>query len=235
VISAVLFDWGGTLTTFHNVDMIDAWRVAAEVLAPDRVDEVAEALLSAEREVWARTATTMRSARTADVLRAASEAVGLPAEEALHLRAVERYLDHWAPVSHARDGARKVLHELRDRGLRTGLLSNTHWPRAQHEAWLERDGLLGLLDERVYTSDLDHVKPHAEAFGALLDAVGAEPTAAVFVGDRLHDDIAGAKDLGMRAVWMRNDVVPSYDVEPDATIDQLDELVGVVDGWLAPG
>jgi putative hydrolase of the HAD superfamily len=79
------------------------------------------------------------------------------------------------------------------------------------------------------------VKPHAEAFGALLDAVGAEPTAAVFVGDRLHDDIAGAKDLGMRAVWMRNDVVPSYDVEPDATIDQLDELVGVVDGWLAPG
>jgi putative hydrolase of the HAD superfamily len=235
VISAVLFDWGGTLTTFHNVDMIDAWRVAAEVLAPDRVDEVAEALLSAEREVWARTATTMRSARTADVLRAASEAVGLPVEEALHLRAVERYLDHWAPVSHARDGARKVLHELRDRGLRTGLLSNTHWPRAQHEAWLERDGLLGLLDQRVYTSDLDHVKPHAEAFGALLDAVGAEPTAAVFVGDRLHDDIAGAKDLGMRAVWMRNDVVPSYDVEPDATIDQLDELVGVVDGWLAPG
>jgi putative hydrolase of the HAD superfamily len=235
VISAVLFDWGGTLTTFHNVDMIDAWRVAAEVLAPDRVDEVAEALLSAEREVWARTATTMRSARTADVLRAASEAVGLPVEEALHLRAVERYLDHWAPVSHARDGARKVLHELRDRGLRTGLLSNTHWPRAQHEAWLERDGLLGLLDERVYTSDLDRVKPHAEAFGALLDAVGAEPTAAVFVGDRLHDDIAGAKDLGMRAVWMRNDVVPSYDVEPDATIDQLDELVGVVDGWLAPG
>jgi hypothetical protein len=37
LIEAVLFDWGGTLTTFHNVDMIDAWRVAAEVLAPDRV------------------------------------------------------------------------------------------------------------------------------------------------------------------------------------------------------
>lgn len=235
MISAVLFDWGGTLTTFHNVDMIDAWRVAAEVLAPDRVDEVAEALLSAEREVWARTATTMRSARTADVLRAASEAVGLPVEDALHLTAVERYLDHWAPVSHARDDARKVLHELRDRGLRTGLLSNTHWPRAQHEAWLERDGLLDLLDERVYTSDLEHVKPHPAAFRALLDAVGVEATDSVFVGDRLHDDIAGAKEIGMRTVWVRNDVVPSYDVQPDATIGQLGELVGVVDGLLATG
>jgi putative hydrolase of the HAD superfamily len=235
LIRAVLFDWGGTLTTFHDVDMIDAWRVAAEVLAPDRVDDVAEALLAAEREVWARTTSTMRSARTSEVLRTASESVGLPVEDALHLEAVERYLDHWAPVSHARSDAREVLHALRARGLRTGLLSNTHWPRAQHEEWLARDGLLDLLDERVYTSDLEHVKPHPDAFGALLDAIGVDGADAVFVGDRLHDDIAGAKDLGMRAVWVRNDVVPSYDVEPDATIGQLGELVGVVDGWLSAG
>jgi putative hydrolase of the HAD superfamily len=235
VIEAVLFDWGGTLTTFHNVDMIDAWRVAAEVLAPDRVDEVATALLAAERDVWARTSSSMRSARTGEVLRTASEAVGLPVEDALHEKAVARYLDHWAPVSHARRDAREVLHALKQRGLRTGLLSNTHWPRRQHEEWLERDGLLDLLDERVYTSDLEHVKPHPDAFGALLDAVGVSARDAVFVGDRPHDDIAGAQQVGMRAVWVRNDVVPSYDVEPDAVIDQLGELVGVVDGWLASG
>jgi putative hydrolase of the HAD superfamily len=237
LIDAVLFDWGGTLTTFHNVDMIDAWRVAAEVLAPDRVDEVAEALLAAEQEVWDRTASSMRSARTSEVLRNASEAVGLPVEDALHLQAVERYLDHWAPVSHARNDAREVLHALRDRGLRTGLLSNTHWPRAQHEEWLARDGLLDLLDARVYTSDLEHVKPHPEAFGALLDAVGVPARNAVFVGDRMHDDVAGAQRLGMRAVWVRNDATPRTNlltggaVQPDATIDQLGELVAIVDAW----
>ena len=42
-----------------------------------------------------------------------------------------------------------MLHDLRARGLRTGLLSNTHWPRHVHEEWLERDGLLHLLDARV--------------------------------------------------------------------------------------
>lgn len=232
-VRTVLFDWGGTLTTFHSVDMLDAWQVAAEVLAPDRADEVAAALLEAEREVWSRTTTTMRSATTAEVLRAASETVGLPVEEVLHEKAVASYLDHWAPSSVARPDARRTLHALRDRGLRTGLLSNTHWPRAQHEEWLARDGLLDLLDARVYTSDLEHVKPHPAAFGALLEAVGVAPHDAVFVGDRLHDDVWGAKQLGMRGVWLRNDAVPSYDVEPDAVIDGLEELVAVVEGWLA--
>jgi putative hydrolase of the HAD superfamily len=234
-VRAVLFDWGGTLTTFHNVDMIDAWRVAAEVLAPERADDVAEALLAAEREIWSRTTSTMRSATTAEVLRAASAAVGLPVDETLHDKAVSHYLEHWAPTSHARSDARPVLHALRQRGLRTGLLSNTHWPRSTHEDWLARDGLLDLLDARVYTSDLAHVKPHPEAFRALLDAVGVAADNAVFVGDRLHDDVAGAKAIGMRAVWVRNDSVPSYDVEPDGVVDSLGELVDVVDGWLASG
>src|SRR4051794_23338063 len=210
--------------------MIDAWRVAADVLAPDRADEVAAALLAAEREVWARTA-TMRSATTAEVLRTASEAVGLPVEETLHRQAVESYLAHWAPTSHARAEAREMLHALRGRGLRTGLLSNTHWPRRQHEEWLARDGLLDLLDARVYTSDLTYVKPHAEAFRALLGALGVDPARAVFVGDRLHDDVFGAQDIGMRSIWIRNDVVPGYDVTPDAVVDGLAEIPDVVDGW----
>jgi putative hydrolase of the HAD superfamily len=234
-VDAVLFDWGGTLTTFHSVDLLDAWRAAAQVLAPDRADDVAAALLAAEREVWARTATTMRSATTAEVLRAAGAAVGLPVEEALHERAVATYLDGWAPTSVARPGAAEVLRALRSRDLRTGLLSNTHWPRVRHEEWLDRDGLLELLDARVYTSDLEHVKPHSAAFAALLDAVGVAPQHAVFVGDRPHDDIWGAQAVGMRTVWLRNDAVPSYDVEPDAVIDDLGELVDVIDRWIQPG
>ncbi|MDQ1700423.1 MAG: hypothetical protein QOG34_2286 [Frankiaceae bacterium] len=225
LIRAVLFDWGGTLTTFHSVDMLDAWKVAASVLAPEDVDRVAAALLAAEQDVWARTTSTLRSASTAELLRTASAAVNLPIDEVLHDRAVASYLDHWAPTTVARAEARETLHALRSRGLRTGLLSNTHWPRDQHESWLARDGLLDLLDARVYTSDLDVVKPHEDAFRALLDAVGLDAAEAVFVGDRLWDDVYGAARLGMRTVWIRNDEVPPYDVEPDATVDTLSELV----------
>jgi FMN phosphatase YigB (HAD superfamily) len=113
------------------------------------------------------------------------------------------------------------------------LLSNTNWPRAWHDGVLAEDGLLDLLDATVYTSELPHMKPHPSAFQMLLDAVGVTADRAVFVGDRLHDDISGAQALGMRAVWLRNDSVPSYDVEPDAVISELSELVAVVDGFVA--
>ena len=231
MIDAVVFDWGGTITTYHSVDMIDAWRVAAAVLAPDRVDEVAEALLAAEQDFWARTETTMESATTSDVLRAASDAVRLPVDEALHSSAVESYLSHWAPTTAARRDARRTMHALRDTGLSLGLLSNTHWPRTQHEEWLARDGLIDLIDARVYTSDLSHMKPHPDAFKAVLDELQVAAEHAVFVGDRLMDDIFGAKQLGMRTVWMRNDAVPRYDVEPDAVIDELSELPSILEAW----
>ena len=230
-LRAVLFDWGGTLTWFHSIDMIDGWRVAAQVLAPDRVDEVAEALLAAENDVWARTTSTLRSATTAEVLRNASLATGLAVDDVLHDEAILSYLEHWSPTTRAREDARPTLEELRSRGLRTGLLSNTHWPQHVHEEWLERDGLLHLLDARIYTSELEHVKPHPEAFNALLRAVRVAPGEAVFVGDRLHDDISGAAALGMRTVWVRNDAVPKADVVPDAVIGELKELLDVVDGW----
>lgn len=233
MIQAVLFDWGGTLTSFHSIELIDAWRVAAEVLAPDRVEEVATALLAAEAEVWERTSTTMRSARIDEVLVSASRAVDLPVEATVHRLATAAYFDHWTPTTGARHDARQTLSALKGRGLVTGLLSNTHWPRDQHEQWLRRDGIDNLLDARIYTSDLEHVKPHPDAFRALLTQVQIEPENAVFVGDRLWDDINGAQRLGMRTIWIRNREVPSYDVEPDAAVDELGAVVDVVDAWLA--
>jgi HAD superfamily hydrolase (TIGR01549 family) len=87
-----------------------------------------------------------------------------------------------------------VLQELRSRDLKIGLLSNTLWPPAWHERFLERDRLLNLIDARVYTSDLEYSKPHPQAFAAALAAVDVdEPSHALFVGDRPHDDISGAK------------------------------------------
>ena len=53
--------------------------------------------------------------------------------------------------------------------------------------------MLDLIDARVYTSDLQHTKPHPEAFLAVLGQLGVAPAAAVFVGDRPVDDISGAK------------------------------------------
>jgi putative hydrolase of the HAD superfamily len=226
-VQAVLFDWGGTLSQHVPVDLLDMWRAAARVLAPEDPEPVAAALLAAEERWWQESiAAGDRSGTTEQLVRSVAQEVDLDVGAAL-----DAYHGAWeVTVSHD-PAAVTVLTALKERGLRTGLLSNTHWPRALHERWLNDAGLLDLLDARVYTSDLGHVKPHPEAFRTLLREVGVEPAAAVFVGDRLRDDVSGAQALGMRTVHMTGRPVESWDVVPDAELITLDGLVELVDGW----
>jgi putative hydrolase of the HAD superfamily len=113
-------------------------------------------------------------------------------------------------------------------------LSNTHWPRGFHEHFLERDGLAGLIDARLYTSEMIYVKPHPSVFAAALEALEIDdPGAAMFVGDRLFDDVWGAQHAGLAAVWVRNAFTPGYDVQPDGVIDSLSELPALLGARLA--
>lgn len=226
-IEAVLFDWGGTLSEHVPVDLLDMWRAAARVLAPDDPEPVAAALLAAEQHWWVTCVEAGdRSGTTEELVRSVAAEAHLDVVGALRA-----YHDAWDVTVRHDPAAVPVLTALRERGLRTGLLSNTHWPRALHERWLADAGLLELLDARLYTSDMTHMKPHPEAFRALLAAVGVTPERAVFVGDRLRDDVSGAQALGMRTVHMTGRPVETWDVVPDAELTTLDGLVELVDGW----
>jgi putative hydrolase of the HAD superfamily len=162
----------------------------------------------------------------------ASVELGLDVTEAVLAEAATHHLDSWTPhIEHDPD-AGSVLQALRARGLRIGLLSNTHWPRHFHEHFLERDGLAHLIDVRCYTSEMERTKPHPSAFRHVLDALEVDdPASAVFVGDRAYDDVAGARGAGLRGVLRTNPMVPGYDIEPDGVIDRLPELLPMVDRW----
>jgi HAD superfamily hydrolase (TIGR01509 family) len=231
-VDAVIFDWGGTLSIFVEAELVDAWRLVARHLAPDREDEVTEVLVAVEEEFWATTSTHQRSTTLAQLLAAASDRLGLDAADALLEEAATHHLDAWTPHIRHDPEAVSTLRTLRERGVRVALLSNTHWPRTFHEHFLERDGLVDLIEARLYTSEMQFQKPHPSAFRAALDAVDlADPARAVFVGDRPFDDISGAKGVGMRAVLRSTSSVPGYDVEPDAVIHGLPDLLEVITGW----
>ena len=236
---AVIFDWGGTLSDYAAVELGDMWHLAAEHLAPHLPEDEAALMRRfgrIEQSFWERVTTDQRSGTLADLLAAATAELGVDVAEAVLEEAAVRYLDAWTPhIVHDSD-APATLAALRERGLKIGLLSNTHWPRVFHERFLERDGLAELIDERLYTSEMLYMKPHREAFEAALRAVGLEDGArAIFVGDRPLDDIHGAQQIGMRTVLRPNDLVSGYDVQPDATIGGLPDLLPLVDGWLAEG
>ncbi len=235
-LEAVIFDWGGTLSHWVPQEMVPGfWRAAAAAIDPDRVDELADALLRAEYAVWDQVRGAQRSGRLEEIFAAAAAEHELEVAEAQFELATGNYFEAWELELHHKPDAVPMLAALKGMGLKTALLSNTHWPRSFHEALLERDGLAEFIDARLYTSELTHVKPHPIAFKAALKAIDVRPSRAVFVGDRRYDDVFGAQSVGMRTVLvLRGPENDDYEVNPDATVDSLAELVGVLDDWLHP-
>ena len=232
-IEAVVFDWGGTLTDPLNFDELeDLWRLAARHIAPDREDELCARLEQIENDLWAGIAVDQKAFSLGQILERASAELGVDVGEALLEEAGTHHLDVWTPHIVHDPEALPTLAALRSEGLRIGLLSNTHWPRAFHERFLERDGLDGVIDVRCYTSEMERTKPHPAAYRTVLQELDVAAADAVFVGDRLYDDIFGAKALGMKTVHRRDRNVPGYDVQPDAVIDRLPELIPLVDKWM---
>lgn len=235
-VRAVIFDWGGTLTPWHPVDLPAKWRAYAQVYAPDRADALAAALLAQEERSWQRQRTSSGAEGTGNLDRVFA-AAGVDLGSSQHTAALAAYLTAWDPHTYADPDARGLLEALRAGGIKVGVLSNTLWPRSHHESVFARDGLLELIDGAVYTSELDSAKPHEAAFRAALDAVEvAAPAEAVFVGDRIWDDVHGAQAAGMRAMLVPHSLLPpeqvvAVDVVPDAVVQRLSDVLDVVQRW----
>jgi putative hydrolase of the HAD superfamily len=225
-VDAVIFDWGGTLTPWHTIDMAELWAsvCAPHYPAPD-ASAIAAALRAAEVELWQLAARAHRSA-TMDAL---FQLAGVTATADL----LASYVAAWEPHTFTDPDVPDLLRRLRGRGTRVGVLSNTMWPRRWHEDVFRRDGVLDLIDGAVYTSEIDWTKPHQEAFLAAMVSVGVtDPARCVFVGDRPFDDVHGAQRVGMRTVLVPNsDVLPFADAVPDAIISRLADLEPITAGW----
>jgi putative hydrolase of the HAD superfamily len=222
-VDAVVFDWGGTLTPWHTIDFAECWQACG--LEAD----AAGRLWEAEEAVWQRARDSQRSGTLAEVFTAAAVAMTTDV--------LAGYFAWWEEHTYTDPDVPPLLAALRERGVKVGVLSNTLWPRAEHERVFRRDGVLDLIDAAVYTSEIDWTKPHPAAFRAVLAALAvADPGRAVFVGDRPWDDIHGAREVGLRAVLLPHSDIPDYqrgpvDGEPDAVVNRLADLLPLVDRW----
>jgi putative hydrolase of the HAD superfamily len=223
-LDAVIFDWGGTLTRWHDVDFhAESLALAAAVTTVGHdPTAVRAALHEAGNVVWGRSRDHQQSATIADLF----DEAGLDHDPAL----LTAYREFWEPHTFTDPEARPLFEHLRADGLRIGVLSNTIWPRAWHVDIFERDGVYDLIDGDVYTSEIPWTKPSPHAFGAAMSAVGApDPARCVYVGDRLFDDVWGAQHAGMRAVHIPLSTIPAAQLghtegTPDGVIRSLRDL-----------
>jgi putative hydrolase of the HAD superfamily len=231
---AIIFDWGGTLTPWHCVDLQEQWRVFARQVHAEEAQALSLAgrIMAAEDAAWVRSRTDHSSARLHEILAEAGLADGDLRREA----ALAAYQEFWEPHTFTDRQVRPLWEGLRKRGVRVGVLSNTIWPREYHRGVFERDGVLDLIDADIYSSELDWTKPHPEAFRAAAAALGVDPSETVYVGDRPFEDIHGSQLAGMRAIWVPHSQIPvgqqvAVDVTPDGVARELLDILDILDGW----
>jgi putative hydrolase of the HAD superfamily len=211
VLEAVLFDWGNTLVEFTWDDELLAAGHRAGLAALGRDEDPAE--LTARF----RDGVLPRMEPGTDYATYLRELLGPLGDDELD-RFVDAEHEVWRPAHVLLGSAHALLDSLRGRGLRTGVVANS-WPdpaRLLHDD-LGRFGIAERIDVALFSGDVGVRKPDPAIFERALGALGVDAACAMFVGDRLVDDVQGAAQVGMvtvQALWFIADDTPAA-VEPD--------------------
>jgi HAD superfamily hydrolase (TIGR01549 family) len=92
-----------------------------------------------------------------------------------------------------------VLQELQRRGFLIGAVSN--WNTTLPDI-LEQMGLTGYLNSLVVSDLIGYYKPQGEIFRYALSSLRVDAAEAVHIGDSFEADIEGARQVGIRSIWL---------------------------------
>jgi putative hydrolase of the HAD superfamily len=231
VLEAVLFDWGDTLMQFvYSPELVSAGHRAGLAAVgrdglPD-VDELTERFREHyEPLFWV--PGTIEEIEYPGLVRRLLADFGVEIDDEELARFLEAEHVAWDPARILAAHTHPLLESLRDQGLKLGLVSNAFDPGWLLHRDLEQMGLDQRLDFSVFSSEVGTRKPHPAIFERALEALEVDPERALFVGDRLYEDVRGAAEVGMttvQALWFRADEHPDG-AEPDyQAFTQLDVL-----------
>lgn len=230
---AVLFDFGGTLYDYTSLARAEAESLAA-LAGWAGVTTAPSDLLRAHREAMRQVFRTyvprpfyLHRDLFRDAVAAGLESLGARPDAALleRYRALQWDL-HRRDIA-LRDGVVETLTALRARGLHTGMVSNIDDDQLDH--LLEATGIRSHFDAILSSERAGSCKPDPAIFAAALERAGCAPNEALFVGDTLAQDVAGANRAGLRSVllWHRPDRALPADapIRPHHVIHRIPELL----------
>lgn len=218
---AILFDLDETLSDRSLSMEPYALRLQQDfghALAPIETATIATSLKLADGNGY-----RSRAAFTSDIARLLPWQVA-PAHEAL-----SDHWEEWFPaLTVARSGALELLAELKRRGIALGLISNGR-ARIQLPK-LERLGVGPYLSTLIISESVGVEKPDSRIFALALAELGCAPAEAWYIGDHPFNDIIGARDAGLRPIWLRGiHPWPEEHAQPVDQIVGLGELLALLD------
>jgi FMN phosphatase YigB (HAD superfamily) len=233
-LKAVLFDMGSTLIEFENYTWDVLRRLSAEKgyeflqeknLSLPNFEEFSKVLYDELVKARSRIEQNLKEMKFEKVIFDFFTKLNLSTSDGVYGSFLEVYYKPVTDQLTLVDGAERVLKFFKGRRLKIGLISNTIFPEKYHLRELKRFGLYPYLDAHFFSSEVGVRKPHPRIFQLTLDELKVDPTEAVFVGDRLKEDVGGAQNVGMKGILKyhqgRDYTLP---VTPDAQVMELKEL-----------
>jgi len=241
-IRVIFFDFGYVLASpppgldprFLYLDWDGMAEIAVDpLLLPILRPGIGEAQLRAffEREYYQRftgpEANQLEAPRANELMRAILPKVfARPLSEGQY----ERLLFHLDTMKYMRfhPAAGRVVRALSSLNYKLGIISNMILPGVLLERLLRSEGLREFFGPVITSSETGYIKPHPRIFERALDAGNWRPEEALMVGDTYHQDIIGARSVGMRAIWLNSRGEPpalAAQNPPDAIIHSLEELL----------
>ncbi len=173
MIKAVLFDYFGVLYP-------DTFWALANTYLPERSEETQQQLhdlikqadtgVIDQKEFWG----------------SAAELFAIPLEK------LEQDIEQFGGVD---KGLIAIVKRLRDRGMKTGIISNVGHDVVRHA--LGEDATL--FDTYILSADTGYIKPDPQVYHLALDELELEPEECVFIDD-IPRNVRGAEAVGMKAI-----------------------------------
>lgn len=137
-----------------------------------------------------------------------------------------RYKEPWSfERERLYEGTEEVLRRLHER-YRLGVIANQ--PENARQRLLQF-GVLKYFDHLTISGEIGYSKPSPTIFRETLRIIGTTAEKCVMAGDKLTNDIAPAKKLGFRTVWVKQEFggmnrITDESMKPDFTVDRFSAL-----------
>lgn len=135
-------------------------------------------------------------------------AKGVKADKSLAIHAGQMFRVMSMEFERLYDGVIEFLEALKKQGKKVYLLSNAQYIFTYYE--LQALGLLPYFDGVVISSEEGCKKPSREFYNVVLSRYGLKPSESIMIGNDQYADIQGAKNVGLDALYIHQDISPEY-------------------------
>lgn len=237
VYADLIFDLYGTLVDIHTEENDLVWEKTAFYFGFYGARYTPEELKAAfQRELTAREAKAGQSYECfpdipfEEIMAALFRAKGMDREAvALGINAAQLFRISSLEYIRLYPGVREALARFRAMGCRLWLLSNAQRIFTAYE--LRHLGLGEEFDGIYISSDYGCRKPDARFFQALIREQGLDPARCLMIGNDLHTDIGGARNVDLATLYMHTALTPADQPAADSTREEPRHFQFEGDDW----